>query len=176
MSFSSNPASPERMREIMKSVPTEIIDNTMANLLSNPAEQMYTTKDTFIQWPVDFQTASYHSRSLREAHIDLHNFALVSEKFRKSANPYLYQMLEINDVHGLMNIWESLSTNPANAASVRYLLCCLSFDSPNARRTISKRTSDLFGQMPLLRWADGSSSRSTIFTLRTTSLGGSFST
>lgn len=143
------------MRKIKESIPTEIIDLIMANLLGETAKEMETTKDTFIRWPNDFPTVSYHSRSLRQAHTDLHNAALVSKKFRKSANHYLYRMLEINGVHGLMDIWKSLSKNPANAASIRYLLCCLSFDPQTATLTVSQRIPDLFAQIPRPRWADG---------------------
>lgn len=166
MSFSSNPSSPGLMREILKRVPTEILDMIIANLLSNIAEQMDTNQDTFIQWvedpeyrPVrgvtDPAADQFHFRYLYEARRDLHSVALASKIFCQSAKHYLYRMLEITSVQVLLEVWGSLYLYPANTASIRYLLCGIDFDSWNGRSTVITRRPHLFSNTPLPDWVDG---------------------
>lgn len=141
------------MRDVLKKVPNEILNMIMANLLWTDTEQMDIGQDTFIQW-ITGENWDYEN-SLREAHHNLHNAALASPIFSESANHHLYRMLEITHPQALMNIWKSLSIYPDNAASIKYLLCRVVFDSPTTQSTVTMRASDLLQHKPLPRWANG---------------------
>lgn len=153
MSPSSNPVSAGRMRNVLKKVPNEILDMIMVNLLGTDTEQMDINQDSFIQW-IPGVDRDYEG-SLREAHHNLHNVALESPIFSDSAKICLYRMLEITRPQALISIWKSLSTYPANAASIHYLLCRVVFDSPTTQSTITMRASDLLQHTPLPRWVNG---------------------
>lgn len=153
MSPSSNPTSAGRMRDVLKKVPKEILNMIMDNLLCTATEQMDIDQDTFIQW-IPEGNWDYEG-SLRESHHNLRNVALASRIFSECANHYLFRMLEITHGQALMNIWKSLSTYPANAASIRYLLCLVVFDSPTTQSSVTMHASDLLQHTPLPRWVNG---------------------